>query len=66
MLPFACRADLDCDAQVVMKRHRGFALLVLSPLLGLWSFLARAQSETDVKRQTVILVKARRPLRTIP
>jgi hypothetical protein len=44
MLPFACIAELDCDTQVVMKRHRGLAFLLLSALLGLWSFLARAQS----------------------
>ena len=48
-----------------MKRHRGLAWLLLSALLGLLSFLARAQSETDVKGQTVILVKAGRLL-TLP
>jgi imidazolonepropionase-like amidohydrolase len=45
-----------------MKRHRGLAFLLLSPLLGLWSILARAQSETDVKQRTVILVKVGRLL----
>jgi imidazolonepropionase-like amidohydrolase len=65
MLPFACKAELNCDTQVVMKRQRGLVFLLLSPLLGLWSFLARAQSETDVKGQTVIVVKAGRLL-TLP
>src|SRR6516164_4827776 len=65
MLPFTSKAVLDCDTPVIMKRLRGLAFLLLSPLLGLWSFLARAQSETDVKPQTVILVKAGRLL-TLP
>jgi imidazolonepropionase-like amidohydrolase len=62
MPPFACQAELDCGTQVVMKRHRGFAFLLLSPLFGLWSFFAWAQSETDVKQPTAILLKAGRLL----
>jgi imidazolonepropionase-like amidohydrolase len=62
MLPFACQAELDCGTQVVMKRHRGLAFLLLSPLFGLWNFFAWAQSETDVKQPTAILLKAGRLL----
>src|ERR1700676_1466285 len=62
MPPFACKAELYCGTQVVMKRHRGLAFLLLSPLFGLWSFFARAQSETDAKQPTAILLKSGRLL----
>jgi imidazolonepropionase-like amidohydrolase len=45
-----------------MKQHRGLAFLLLSPIFGLWSFFARAQSETDVKQPTATLLKAGRLL----